>query len=485
MATSIVWFRSDLRLYDNAALSGALRSGKPIVPVFIWAPDEETPWQPGSAARWWLHRSLASLDSSLRQRGSALVLRQGKTLEALRALVRETEATAVYWNRRCEPAFGVRDDEIGQVLAREGVRVHVSDSSFLYAPEDVRTRDGKPFTVFTPFWKACLAEGDPPAPLPAPSAIPVPYRMPESVALSALALEPAVDWAQGLRHAWDVGESTALRFLDEFAESGISGYGVARDFPGERGTSRLSPYLHHGEVSPRSVWNRLRSAGGEVDGFLRQLIWREFAHHLLFHFPHTTADPLRSEFNRFPWRSDASVLLAWQRGRTGYPLVDAGMRELWTTGWQHNRVRMLTASFLTKDLLISWKEGARWFWDTLVDADLANNSLGWQWVAGCGADAAPYFRVFNPVLQAGKFDGNGSYVRQWIPELAPLPNMFIHRPWEAPSEVLRSAGIELGVTYPRRIVDHVAARKRALQAYERLKARKNEPIHREESEYDG
>jgi deoxyribodipyrimidine photo-lyase len=337
----------------------------------------------------------------------------------------------------------------------------------------VTNQQGRAFQVFTAYWRACAKLPRPSAPTAAPRRVPAPTVWPASVSLGDLALEPSIDWAGGLRAAWKPGVRGAAGKLRQFLNEGFTSYTTGRDRPDLAGTSRLSPHLHFGEISPRQVWHALRSrlvksrsanADAAAQAYLRDLGWREFAHHLLLHFPRTVAEPLRPQFARFPWSRDTRSLRAWQRGRTGYPIVDAGMRELWTTGWMHNRVRMIVASFLVKHLLIDWRAGAAWFWDTLVDADLANNTLGWQWVAGCGADAAPYFRIFNPVLQGRKFDPDGGYVRRWVPELAALPPEWIHAPWEAPQAVRGSASVRLGEHYPRPIVDHRFARDRALRA---------------------
>lgn len=432
---TIVWFRLDLRLTDNPALEAARLRGGPIIPVFIWAPEEEHPWSPGAASRWWLHHSLAALDADLRARGSRLILRRGPSLQTLQALLRETGAEAVYWNRRYEPALIARDTQIKAALSAQSF-----NSALLVEPWEMKT-----YRVFTPFWRAVLAKGISVDRIPpAPRNLPTPANWPKSLPLEELELLPKIDWAAGLRAAWQPGEAGAQEQLRRFVKAAVTRYTAERDRPDLPATSRLSPHLHFGEIGPRQVWAAVAPiADSSGWGFLRQLGWREFAHHLLYHFPHTTDQPMRPEFEQFPWQTDPERLRAWQRGRTGFPLVDAGMRELWTTGWMHNRVRMVVASFLVKDLLIPWQEGARWFWDTLVDADLANNTLGWQWTAGCGADAAPYFRVFNPASQAEKFDPHGEYVRRWVPE-AGTPD------------------------YPLPIVDHDEARRRALQAFERL-----------------
>ncbi|MCX7007205.1 MAG: deoxyribodipyrimidine photo-lyase [Kiritimatiellaeota bacterium] len=452
---SIVWFRRDLRLADNPALTAAVARGGPIVPLFIWAPDEEAPWQPGAASRWWLHHSLLALGTALRTRGVPLIVRQGASLENLQELIRATDATAVCWNRLYEPALSERDEKIFAALRRSGVEVQTFGANLLYEPDSITKQSGGPFQVFTPYWRRCLAEPPPEPPLPAPrrfqglTAFGCPSRFArlekEHPAFSkawknpgedfqALELLPKIDWAGGLRAAWQPGERGAQKLLKHFDSLA---YPMRRDFPAQAGTSRLAPHLHFGEISPRQVWQALPASAAE---FRRQLGWREFAHHLLWHFPHTATQPLRAEFARFPWDRDAATLKAWQRGRTGFPIVDAGLRELWSTGWMHNRVRMIVASFLVKDLRLAWLEGARWFWDTLVDADLANNTLGWQWAAGCGADAAPYFRVFNPALQQKKFDPAGAYIRRWLPEFGTA-------------------------AYPPPLVDHDEARHRALEAY--------------------
>ncbi|HPU85148.1 MAG TPA: deoxyribodipyrimidine photo-lyase [Candidatus Latescibacteria bacterium] len=463
----MVWFRSDLRLTDNPALHFAASTGKPVLPVFVRNTARDVPWAQGQASKWWLHESLVSLDASLREKGTRLILRDGDPGSALTALAVETGADTIVWNSPREPDGRETDAELERQFRRAGISVKVWPSAYLFSPDDIRTREGKPFLVFTPFWNACRAEKPPREPLPAPARLPFPEITVRSPSLDEPGLLPAPDRAEGIRAIWKPGEPTAHKVLDEFLATRAHAYKTDREFPGIHGTSRLSAHLHFGEISPHAVWHRAREANAEH--FLRQLCWREFASHLLFHFPHTTDHPLKTEYNRFPWNEDTVALRAWQTGTTGFPFVDAGMRELWSTGWQHNRMRMVTASFLTKDLLLNWTLGARWFWETLVDADLANNTLGWQWVAGCGADAAPYYRVFNPVLQGEKFDPKGEYVSRWIPELAGVSDRFIHRPWDAPAGELRAAGVKLGSTYPSPIIHHEEARKRALAAYASLR----------------
>lgn len=475
---TLVWFRLDLRLADHLALDWALQRGGPVIPVFVWAPDEEAPWAPGAASRWWLHHSLEQLHAALVARGSRLVIRRGPSSSVLAELVRETGAGAVVWTRRYEPAVRVRDAAVAEALQAAGVATHEASGGLLFEPEFVATKDRRPYQVFTPFWKACLATPAPARPLSAPRDLHGPISWPASVALADLALLPARDWAKGLRAAWTPGEAGAADRLARLLLERLPDYADGRDQMGKDLTSRLSPHLHFGEISPRQVWHAasalarqggLPGTGRGAEKFLTEVGWREFAHHLLWHFPHTPLEPLRAEFARFPWREDATALRRWQQGRTGYPVVDAAMQELWRSGWMHGRARMLVASFLVKDLLLSWQDGARWFWDTLVDADLASNTLGWQWTAGCGADAAPYFRVFNPVTQGTKFDAQGDYVRRWVPALGRLPGALIHQPWEASPVELMAAGVELGRTYPERIVDHGAARERALAALATLK----------------
>lgn len=471
---TLVWHRLDLRLADNSALSAAIERGGPVIPVFIWSPEEEGPWAPGGASRWWLHQSLQSLSEAYRQLGSRLVLRSGPSLIALRSLIRETGAGAVVWNRRYEPAVIARDTQIKSELKAEGLEVETFNAALLHEPWTIQNQAGKPFQVFTPFWKHCLQRPDPSLPLSAPAKVQNPSAWPKTDHLGSFELEPKTNWAGGMRAVWRPGEQGAQENLTRFLKNAHDQYPTLRDRPDLTATSRLSPHLHFGELSPRQIWAAAGRAGiapaaWRASRFLSEVGWREFAHHLLYHFPHTPQDPLRPEFGRFRWRSDKDWLKRWEKGETGYPIVDAGMRELWTTGWMHNRVRMIVASFLVKDLLISWREGASWFWDTLVDADLAQNTLGWQWTAGCGADAAPYFRVFNPVMQGEKFDPQGDYVKRWCPELAGLPGRWLHQPWAAPSEVLSRARLRLGENYPEPVVSHAIAREVALEEYGRLK----------------
>jgi deoxyribodipyrimidine photo-lyase len=466
----LLWLRQDLRLADHPALCAAVESGAPVIPDFLWAPWEEAEWAPGAASRWWLHESLQSLRADLEQRGSRLILRRvaSDSLATLRELLQETGARAVFWSRRYEPQLIARDRRIKEALRADAIDARSFNAALLIEPWDVRNNSGRPFQVFTPFWKHVSATCTAPEPLPAPTTLPAPRDWPASAPLEELELMPRIPWHEGMARDWQPGEAPAARQLAAFLDDGVEGYSEGRNLPATRGTSRLSPHLHFGEISPRQIWHAARPwRGGQ---FMAEIGWREFAHHLLYHFPHTPGEPLRAEYSRFPWADDAAQLEAWRRGRTGVPLVDAGMRELWTTGWMHNRVRMVVGSFLVKNLRLHWLEGARWFWDTLVDADLAANTLGWQWTAGCGADAAPYFRVFNPVSQGLKFDPTGDYVRRWVPELARLSGGDIHAPWEARPETLQRAGIVLGRDYPLPIVDLKRSREAALTAWQTLRA---------------
>ncbi|MGI9070213.1 MAG: cryptochrome/photolyase family protein [Bryobacteraceae bacterium] len=473
MQPVLLWFRLDLRLTDNPALRAAVASGAPVIPVFLWAPEEEDPWPPGAASRCWLYQSLSSLQSSLVKSGSRLIIRRGSAQETLQKVLSETNARAIFWNRRYEPALVARDAKLKRVLAAQGTETYSFNSALLFEPWTVLGSSGQPYQVFTAFWKACLKQPEPPVPAAAPRTLPRPSRWPQSLAVADLGLMPKVDWAGGIRATWTPGEKGARRELARFLKRDFAQYATERNLPARTSTSRLSPHLHFGEISPHTVWHSLRKRrtaenAQALDAYLREIGWREFAHHLLFHFPFTTNEPLRQEFAFFPWRNNRALLEKWQRGNTGYPFVDAGMRELWATGWMHNRLRLVVASFLVKHLRLRWEEGAYWFWDTLVDADLANNTLGWQWTAGCGADAAPYFRIFNPVLQSEKFDQQGEYVRHWVPELANLPAAWIHKPWMAPPAELVKAGVELESDYPLPVVDHDEARREALEGFERI-----------------
>ena len=477
-ATAIVWFRRDLRLADNPALAAACERAGRVIALYVHSPEEEGDWEPGAATRWWLHRSLEQLSSALRAKGSALVVRRGPAVESLLAVARESGATQVYWNRLYDPAIVARDTKLKSALRDAGLACESFNAALFFEPWEIRTGQGGPYRVFTPFWKACRVQLDTlPTPVAAPKRIAGPERSPSSLPLAELDLLPRLAWDTGMREAWHPGEAGALDRLESFCQATMARYDDGRNRPDQPWSSRLSPFLHFGEIGPRQCLAAVRNAlldapaaNASAESFVRELGWREFAHHLLHHFPATTNAPLDTRFEQFPWEPHAGWLRAWQRGRTGYPIVDAGMRELWTTGWMHNRVRMIVASLLTKNLRQPWLDGARWFWDTLVDASLANNTLGWQWTAGCGADAAPYFRIFNPVLQAERYDPARAYIRQWVPELARLPDSHIHRPWQASASMLADAGVRLGVDYPQPVVDFPESRVAALAAYAQIRA---------------
>jgi deoxyribodipyrimidine photo-lyase len=476
-APVILWFRQDLRLADNPALDHAMRTGRPVIPVYI-LDDGPAVRRIGAASRWWLDGSLRALAGDLRERGAPLVLRRGDSEAELRRLIDETGADTVFMNRRFEPDAFLHDADIAHALKADGIECHGYNGSLLARPGAVRTGSGGPYRVFTPFFRALLDAATPPPPLPAPAAIETVSGL-ASESLDDWALRPtAPDWAGGFD--WTPGEAGAAAALAAFVERGLKTYAKGRDHPAEPAVSRLSPHLHWGEIHPWRAAQAARRAAtdgrvspAESEKFVAELGWRDFSAQLLHHFPQMTDTAFRPEYDRMPWRDDPAGLEAWKRGRTGYPIVDAGMRQLWTTGWMHNRVRMIVASFLVKDLLIDWRAGEAWFWDTLVDADLASNVQNWQWVAGSGADASPWFRIFNPVVQGQKFDADGRYVRRWVPELARLPDRWLHAPWTAPAEVLRAAGVGPGRDYPKPVVDHAAARDRALEALRSLDA--NEP----------
>ncbi len=475
----IVWFRRSLRLADHPALHAAAASGAPVIPVYILDDTGDRP--AGGAARWWLGRSLAALAGALEKRGSRLILRRGAAAGELTRLAGETEAGAVYFTRSYEPDAAQLEKELKSALEAEGVECRRFGGALLTEPETVRNASGEPFRVFTPFYKACLQKESIARPLAVPERIAGPANWPDSEELESWKLEPRKpDWAKEMRRFWTPGEDGAAQRLAAFIDGPLGGYAQDRDRPDLDGSSRISPHLAFGEIGPRQVWNAVRSAaernlalGKSANSFIRELYWREFSAHLLFHWPDLPHTPFRLEFTHIPWRCDKAGLHAWRKGLTGYPLVDAGMRQLWAIGWMHNRVRMVAASLLTKHLLIDWREGEAWFWDTLVDADAANNAASWQWVAGSGADAAPYFRVFNPIIQGAKFDPEGNYVRRWVPELAEVPAEHIHAPWNASEEVLRRAGVTLGATYPLPLISHEEGRRRALEAYEAVKAAKS------------
>lgn len=481
MKPTIVWFRNDLRLEDNAALALAIKRGLPVIPLYIFAPEEESPWSPGGAARWWQHHAIRDLDGQLRARGSRLIVRcpgEGQeSLDVLQELAREAGVEAVFWNRCYEPAIIQRDAVIKKALCRQGLHVESANSAMLFEPHEIENKSGKPFQVFTPMWRHYRT-------LKMPGVVKTPLHSlvsskewPKTESIESLKLLPRSPWDKGLTDHWGNPSRKICRgHLRKFIQSRAEEYPSQRDLPAEPGTAQLSAYLHFGQVGPREVWRDFAEASNFSENFstgiMRQLIWREFAHHLLFHFPHSPLKPLRPEYELFPWEPEERFLNAWKRGETGFPIVDAGMRQLWQTGWMHNRVRMIVGSFLVKHLLQPWQDGAQWFWDTLVDADLANNTMGWQWISGCGADAAPYFRIFNPIMQGEKFDPKGAYVRHYLPELEKLPNAFVHKPWEMGELGLKECGVVLGRDYPEPIIAHPNGRKRALDAFAELKRRR-------------
>lgn len=474
----VVWFRNDLRLSDHRALSAAVATGAPV--VFVYILDDVTPgrWIMGGASRWWLDKSLAALADGLRERGGTLILRRGAATKVLPEIVSECDAHAVYFTRAYEPHAVALEDQLKALFDKSGVGFKRYGGALLREPEDVRTKTGDVYKVYTPFWKALSSDFRPPKPLLAPKQLAPFKRKLASDHLSDWALHPSKpDWSKGFSEEWQPGEAGAHVRLKTFLKSALKTYTEDRNCPDKPGTSRLSPHLHFGEITPGQCWTAAVHAADATTGsdkgretFLKEIVWREFSNTLLFYWPDLPEEPFRKDFKAFLWKKDAKHLRAWQRGQTGYPIVDAGMRELWATGYMHNRVRMIVASFLIKHLLIRWQEGEAWFWDTLVDADLANNAASWQWVAGSGADAAPYFRIFNPITQGLKFDPDGAYTRRWVPELADLPDDVLHAPWEASAATLAAAGVMLGKTYPLPIVDHAAARARALAAYEDVKA---------------
>lgn len=465
--TGLVLFRRDLRLADNAALSAAVREYGTVLPVYIHESRSDYSWAPGGASRWWLHHSLSRLDERLADLGGRLNVYRGEALPVLLELIEQHKISGVYWNRRYDPADASQDAGLKQALGAHGVPVQSFPGALWHEPPRLSTKSGEPYRVFTPFWRNLRGQIGAASPSPAPKA----QRWlgsPRSLPLSALGLLPRIAWAQGLHGRWEPGEVGAHRALGRFLEGALPRYAADRDIPGIPGTSSLSPHLHFGEITPRQIHHALQLRADDrrakdpvdIEPYLRQLGWREFGHHLLFHFPKTSEENFNPRFDSFRWApEDGEALERWQRGMTGIPLVDAGMRELWQTGWMHNRVRMVAASFLTKNLRQHWLQGARWFWDTLVDADLANNSLGWQWVAGSGADAAPYFRVFNPTAQARRFDPGGAYIRRWIPELESFPDEHLYEPWRYERAAAK-------MRYPGPLMDLSASRQLALEAYQ-------------------
>ena len=483
----ILWFRQDLRLDDNLALINAIEHAEnhnaPLIPIYIHDNDTAKEWKMGGASQWWLHNSLKNLANNLKEKYALnLTYFSGAADKILDDLISENEVTHVFWNRQYEPWRITRDKTIKAALKDKDITAQSYNSAVLYEPHTVAKSDGTPYKVFTPYYrKGCLQNiGAPPEPAPAPAPTNIqtaPLTAKGPCALKDLNLIPDIPWYTTMEKEWHPGEKGALERWESFLDGGLKGYKEGRNFPNKPNVSRLSPHLHFGEISPRKLWHDAQIAGhsqaceNDADIFQSELGWREFSNHLLYHFPKLPDTNLQEKFNRFPWNDPTQNdhLKRWQQGQTGYPIVDAGMRELWQTGYMHNRVRMVVGSFLVKHLRLHWHHGAQWFWDTLLDADLANNSASWQWIAGCGADAAPYFRIFNPITQGKKFDTDGAYVRRFVPEIAGLPDKYLHAPWEAPDHVLNKAEISLGKTYPRPVVDHSAAREEALSAFSSLK----------------
>lgn len=472
----IYWYRQDLRLNDLPGLAAAVASGHPVLPVYIL--DDHTPseWQYGAASRWWLHHSLADLSCQLSALGGELVFLKGDPLKVIPALAASMDAAGVYCSRQHEPWASGLEADLSAQLSGAGVALKTYPGALLWNPESMLNLAGQPYKVFTPFWRSSRASGHPDVPIgplgesrwqkPGAGYDPL-------ASLDLLPTQP--NWAATWEQLWRPGEQGAAARLQQFQADSLSGYGKDRDYPSSSSTSRLSAHLHFGEIAPNRVYHAitsLKAMDGSIvedgDKFLSELGWREFSYYLLHHFPHIPEREFKARFEKFPWSGSAAHFDAWKSGKTGYPIVDAGMRELYATGTMHNRVRMVVASFLCKHLMIDWRAGQRWFWDTLVDADLASNSCSWQWVAGSGADASPYFRIFNPVTQSRKFDAEGTYIRQWVPELSALPDRYIHEPWTAPEEQLEAGQVTLGKDYPLPIVDHRLAREGALAAYATL-----------------
>ena len=469
----IVWFRQDLRLHDNRALSAAAATGHPILPVFIYDQQRASEWPLGEASRWWLYHSLAALNEKL---SGNLNFFKGDTNDTLALLTKEHSVSQVFWNKVYEPEVLRADLNTQDMLNSLEVKTSCFDGAYLYPPGSILKDDQTPYKVFTAFYKKAYATRSAEFPEENISLKDLNWVKHENATtLDQMQLMPSGPWIDKFNPYWEPGEDGATKQFNQFVGEGLSDYKKGRDFPSLPNVSRLSPHLHFGEISVAHMWNNVKlvrdtqGVGNDAEHFLRELVWREFSANLLFHFPDLPEENLNRKFDEFSWIEDDQALQRWQKGQTGYPIVDAGMRQLWETGYMHNRVRMIVASFLIKNLLIHWRRGEEWFWDTLVDADLANNSASWQWVAGSGADAAPFFRIFNPVTQGEKFDPDGSYVRAYVPEIAKLPNKYVHKPWETPPLLLTEAGITIGDDYPSPIVDLKPSRIRALDEFKRIK----------------
>ena len=474
----IYWFRQDLRLRDLPGLAAAAATGRPVLPVYVQDNKNPSNWQPGAASRWWLHQSLAALSGQLSSLSGQLTFFSGDPASIIPELARQVGASDVYCSKQYEPWARRLESKLSSLLIKDDIKLKPFHGTLLWNPTSISNKSGQPYKVFTPFWRTCREAGDPEVPAGSIKKTRWHKSAIQGESLTSWNLQPAQpDWAAHWGQIWQPGEEGAMKRLQQFLADSLRGYGNGRDFPAMQSTSRLSAHLHFGEIAPNRVYHTLLqnkamdlSSDSDTDKFLSELGWREFSYHLLHHFPHIPEREFKAGFAKFPWSGSAQQYSAWKAGKTGYPIVDAGMRELYATGTMHNRVRMVVASFLCKHLLIDWRAGQRWFWDTLVDADLASNSCSWQWVAGSGADAAPYYRIFNPVTQSRKFDANGAYIRRWAPELTLIPDRYIHDPWTAPQEVLEEFGFALGVDYPCPIVDHPSAREDALAAYAQLKS---------------
>jgi len=470
MKKLICWFRSDLRIHDNPALYNATKEGL-VLPIYILDDSNTDGLETGCASKVWLHNSLIALNQKLENN---LIVRKGDPIKILTELVNFHIIDNIYWNRCYEPWQVDRDKKITKVFEDQGIKIKSYNASLIWEPWNILKNDGTPYKVFTPFYRnGCLGNADPKTPLPKPERISY-VKNKNSTDIRDLKLLPKTEWNKKFEKYWNIGEDGAYKRLDDFLESGLKGYKEGRNFPSKDNVSCLSPYLHFGQISPNYIWHKVISQANkgymqDIDHFCSELGWREFSYYLLYHFPHLPKQNLNSKFDIFPWREDKRILKLWQKGKTGIPIVDAGMRQLWEMGYMHNRVRMIVGSFLVKNLLLNWRYGEKWFWDCLVDADLANNSASWQWIAGCGADAAPYFRIFNPVTQGQKFDPEGSYTRKFVPELKNLPDKYLFNPWEAPEHILSKAGINLGIDYPKPLVDLKESRDRALMAFASLK----------------
>ncbi|MDC3085912.1 DNA photolyase family protein [Pelagibacteraceae bacterium] len=465
---NVMWFRQDLRLADNPALSKALEDGQTI-PIFIFDNINSKDHINGSASKWWLHQSLTQFNKSLKNK---LCLFKGNPLEILDEINKEHKIIKIFWNRCYEPWRIQRDKKIKKYFNDKDVDVSTFNGSLLWEPWNITKKDSTPYKVFTPYYrKGCLNSDKPRIPLPIPDLSNLTSIDGHDIKIEDLDLMPKHNWHKKMTSLWSPGEEGAQSKIDEFILNGLDNYKEGRNFPSNKNVSQLSPHLHFGEVSPNQVWYRAKTKEGklgikkDLDHFLSELGWREFSFNLLYHFPFLPKENLQKKFDNFPWDNDKDKLKKWQRGLTGYPIVDAGMQELWQTGYMHNRLRMVVGSFLVKNLLLHWHHGERWFWDCLIDADLASNSAGWQWIAGSGADAAPYFRIFNPVTQGQKFDPNGKYTKKYLPVLSDMPDKFLFNPWEAPEDVLRSAGVKLGENYPLPIVEIGSSRQKALEAF--------------------